>query len=87
MTLLVNDNVDIACQAIEKAAMDKAAIEVDEAFASHFEARRRHREVWVKEPALRQIQGTIFVQALLGAFLLSSIFVAIFLAVPAGNLY
>ena len=43
--MLVNDNVDVACQAIEKAAMDKAALEVDEAFATHFEARRRHREV------------------------------------------
>lgn len=26
--------------------MDRAALEVDEAFISHFEARRRHREVW-----------------------------------------
>jgi hypothetical protein len=45
------------------------------------------REVPIDEPALRQIQDTIFLQALLGAFLLSAIFVGIFCAVPAGNLY
>lgn len=45
------------------------------------------REIWIEEQALRQIQDTIFLQAILGAFLLSAIFVAIFLAVPAGNLY
>ena len=45
------------------------------------------REIPIKEPALRQIQDTIFLQALLGAFILSAIFVAIFLAVPAGNLF
>jgi hypothetical protein len=45
------------------------------------------REKWIVEPALRQIQDTIFLQALLGAFILSAIFVAIFLAVPPGNLY
>ena len=45
------------------------------------------REVWIKEPALRQIQDTIFVQALLGAFLLSAIAVGIFCAVPRGNFY
>ena len=45
VALLVQDNLDIACQAVEKAAMDRAAIEVDENFASAYEARRRHREV------------------------------------------
>ena len=45
------------------------------------------REVWIEERALRQIQDTIFLQAILGAFLLSAIFVGIFCAVPAGNLY
>lgn len=45
------------------------------------------REVWIKEPALRQIQDTIFLQSLLGAFLMSAVFVAIFLAVPAGHFY
>jgi len=45
------------------------------------------RELWVEEPALRQIQDTIFVQSLLGALLGSLIITAIFLAVPAGNYY
>ncbi|KAI0928230.1 hypothetical protein AcW2_004306 [Taiwanofungus camphoratus] len=42
--LIVQDNLDLACQAIEKAAMDRAAIDVDEGFASAYEIRRRHRE-------------------------------------------
>jgi len=45
------------------------------------------REVWIREPALRQIQDTIFLQAILGAFVLSAIFVGIFCAVPRGNFY
>ena len=45
------------------------------------------REVWIQEPALRQIQDTIFIQALLGAFVASAICVGIFCAVPAGNFY
>ncbi|KAK5115409.1 hypothetical protein LTR85_009869 [Meristemomyces frigidus] len=45
------------------------------------------RQIWVEEPALRQIQDTIFLQALLGAFVLSCIIVGIFCAVPRGNLY
>ena len=45
------------------------------------------REVWVQEPALRQIQDTIFLQSVIGSFVLSWIFGGIFLAVPKGNLY
>ena len=45
VALLVQDNLDIACQAVEKAAMDRAAMEVDESFATAYEVRRRHREV------------------------------------------
>jgi hypothetical protein len=45
------------------------------------------REVWIKEPALRQIQDTIFLQALLGAFVISAVAVGIFCAVPKGNFY
>lgn len=45
------------------------------------------REIWIDEPALRQIQDTIFLQAVLGSFLLSAIFVGIFCAVPKGNFY
>ncbi|KAI9737880.1 MAG: hypothetical protein M1834_009250 [Cirrosporium novae-zelandiae] len=45
------------------------------------------REVWIQEPALRQIQDTIFVQALLGSFVISAIITGIFCAVPKGNFY
>ena len=45
VSLLVNDNIDNACRAIERAAMDRAKADVDDAFAQAFEARRRHREV------------------------------------------
>ncbi|KIX99106.1 uncharacterized protein Z520_05567 [Fonsecaea multimorphosa CBS 102226] len=45
------------------------------------------REVWIQEPALRQIQDTIFVQALITAFVIGAITTAIFLAVPRGNFY
>lgn len=43
--LLVQDNLDIACAAIEKAAMERAVSDVDEGFAASYDARRRHREV------------------------------------------
>nr|POE79488.1 hypothetical protein CFP56_07553 [Quercus suber] len=45
------------------------------------------RQVWVQEPALRQIQDTIFLQAILAAFVLSCLFVGIFCAVPHGRFY
>ncbi|THZ30720.1 hypothetical protein D6C89_01320 [Aureobasidium pullulans] len=45
------------------------------------------REVWVQEPALRQIQDTIFVQSLVGAFLVSCIIVGVFCAVPNGGFF
>lgn len=45
------------------------------------------RQVWIQEPALRQIQDTIFLQSLLGAAVLSAIFVGIFCAVPKGNFF
>ncbi|KAH0129588.1 hypothetical protein KCU67_g17002, partial [Aureobasidium melanogenum] len=45
------------------------------------------REVWIQEPALRQIQDTIFIQSLLGAFLVSCVVVGIFCAVPHGGFF
>lgn len=41
---IVADNLELACQAIERAAMDRAVIDVDDGFATAYEARRRHRE-------------------------------------------
>lgn len=45
------------------------------------------REVWIQEPALRQIQDTIFLQAILGGFVLSAVAAGIFIALPKGNLF
>ncbi|KAF1917162.1 hypothetical protein BDU57DRAFT_517674 [Ampelomyces quisqualis] len=45
------------------------------------------REVWIQEPALRQIQDTIFVQAILGAVGISAIAVGVFCAIPKGNYF
>ncbi len=44
------------------------------------------REVWIQEPALRQIQDTIFVQALITAFVSAAVTTAIFLAVSTSSL-
>jgi CCR4-NOT transcription complex subunit 1 len=43
--LIVADNVDIACAAIEKAAKECAVADVDEAFILAYNDRRIHREV------------------------------------------
>lgn len=45
------------------------------------------REVWIQEPALRQIQDTIFIQAMLAALLFGGILTGIFVAVPSGNMF
>ncbi|ATY60501.1 Regulator of G signaling superfamily [Cordyceps militaris] len=45
------------------------------------------REVWIQEPALRQIQDTIFIQAILASLLLGGVLTAIFVAVPGGHLF
>ncbi|KAF2404287.1 hypothetical protein EJ06DRAFT_469581 [Trichodelitschia bisporula] len=45
------------------------------------------REVWIEEPALRQIQDTIFLQALLLASAISILGTGIFCALPQGNFY
>lgn len=45
------------------------------------------RELWIQEPALRQIQDVIFIQSLLGALLLAGVITAIFVAVPGGHYF
>ena len=45
------------------------------------------REVWIQEPALRQIQDTIFLQAVGGALIITAISVGNFCAIPKGNFY
>jgi CCR4-NOT transcription complex subunit 1 len=44
--MIVQDNLDVACATIEKAATDRATAELEEALATAWEIRRRHiREV------------------------------------------
>ncbi|KAI0320504.1 Not1-domain-containing protein [Amylostereum chailletii] len=50
VVIIVQDNIDVACQAIEKAAMDRAVAEIDESFAPAYEARRRHRQIGRGQP-------------------------------------
>ena len=45
------------------------------------------REVWIREPALRQIQDTIFLQAVGVALVVSLILTAVFVALPKGMFY
>lgn len=45
VNILVENNLDIACEAIEKAAMERAIREVDVAINGSLEVRRRHREM------------------------------------------
>ncbi|OAA72211.1 Regulator of G protein signaling superfamily [Cordyceps fumosorosea ARSEF 2679] len=45
------------------------------------------REVWIQEPALRQIQDIIFIQSVLASLLFGGVLTGIFVAVPAGHLF
>lgn len=45
------------------------------------------KEVWVQEPALRQIQDTIFLQAVLCSVAFAVIFTVVFVVVPNGMFY
>ncbi|KAF9244222.1 Not1-domain-containing protein [Melanogaster broomeanus] len=45
LSILVADNVEVACSAIEKAAMERAVADVDEGFAPSYDVRRRQREL------------------------------------------
>ncbi len=45
------------------------------------------REVWIQEPALRQIQDTIFVQGLLLALIATVVLTAVFVVLPSGGYF
>ncbi|OTA56824.1 hypothetical protein K449DRAFT_375187 [Hypoxylon sp. EC38] len=45
------------------------------------------REVWIQEPALRQIQDVIFLQSMLVALLGAGVLTAVFVAVPGGGFF
>ncbi|KAK4700026.1 CCR4-NOT transcription complex subunit 1, partial [Phenoliferia sp. Uapishka_3] len=42
--LVASDNLELACGVVEKVAMEKAVLEVDEGLAPAYQARRSHRE-------------------------------------------
>jgi hypothetical protein len=44
-------------------------------------------ETWIQEPALRQIQDTMFVQAMLIGLLSGAVLTAVFVPLPAANLF
>jgi len=58
--LIVQDNIELACRAIEKAAMDRAVADVDENFAPSYELRRRHRQVLAMFSSLFNHQTYIY---------------------------
>jgi hypothetical protein len=45
------------------------------------------RQTWIQEPALRQIQDTIFLQSILGGLAIGGVAVGIFCALPSGNFF
>ncbi|KAL9624696.1 MAG: hypothetical protein Q9160_001050 [Pyrenula sp. 1 TL-2023] len=45
------------------------------------------REVWIQEPALRQIQDTIFIQAIVVSLILSAVAAGVFVALPKGGYF
>ena len=45
------------------------------------------RQVWIQEPALRQIQDTIFLQALAFGLLVAAVFTVGFILLPKGNYF
>lgn len=45
------------------------------------------KEVWIQEPALRQIQDTIFLQGVVGGLVGAAVLTGIFVAMPAGEFY
>jgi len=85
--------VDMKSDSVESFASQNSSNSwEDEPWVAKYEKRNLirkvfDREVWVQEPALRQIQDTIFLQAILGAFILSAVSVGIFCAFPKGNYF
>ena len=45
------------------------------------------REIWIQEPALRQIQDTIFVQSMLAALFLAGLLTLLFVLLPSGGFF
>lgn len=90
--LFEGDDIDEGLNNVNSFESNKPNSYEDEPWVTKYQKRNIirkifDREVWIQEPALRQIQDTIFVQALIGAFVISVIAVGIFSAVPHGNFY
>lgn len=45
---VASENLDLACSIIERVAMDKAVVDVDEGLGNAYMSRRRHREVSIE---------------------------------------
>lgn len=45
------------------------------------------REVWVQEPALRQIQDVIFIQAIVGSVVAGAVLAGVFVTLPGGRFF
>lgn len=50
VTMCVNDNIDLACQIIEKAAQERAIPDIDEGLNQAYQVRKRHRELRTSRP-------------------------------------
>lgn len=50
ITVCVNDNIDIACQIIEKAAQERAIPDIDDGLSQAYQLRKRHRELRTNRP-------------------------------------
>src|SRR5436305_14202068 len=71
-------------------AFDSSNSYEDEPWVAKYEKRNLFRkifdrEIWIQEPALRQIQDTIFLQAIITAVVITVITVGVFCAIPKGN--
>lgn len=90
-----DDNASSTDVELKKASFDSMGSSnsyEDEPWVAKYEKRNIirkvfDREVWIQEPALRQIQDTIFLQAIGSALLTTAITVGIFVALPKGNFY
>jgi len=64
ISMCVNDNIDLCCQIIEKAAQERAIPEIDESLAQAFLQRKRYRESRTTQPFLDPTTSRYAVQYL-----------------------
>ncbi|KAI1772734.1 hypothetical protein F4818DRAFT_425373 [Hypoxylon cercidicola] len=76
----------------EGRSLDSSNSYEDEPWVARYEERNMvrkvfDREVWIQEPALRQIQDVIFAQSVLAGLAGAAVLTALFVAVPAGRFF